>query len=213
MLWISFLLNCLIVAMVAFSAYAMFTNFNFMSEEGAFQSEGFKMFRFYTIDSNVLMGFCSLIMAIAEGRVLLGYTAELSSAVYTIKLMGTSTVMLTFLVTAFFLVPQFEHPIFLYVNSNLFFHGVVPIVALLSFVLFERGTGLSISATYIAVLPTILYAVFYVTQIYRHLDHGKVDPAYDFYNFTFGKKEILPIVAVIVVLIAYAIGAVIWLLN
>ncbi len=210
---LSLIINIAIVIMVAFSLYAMYVGFNFMGKRGAMEAMGSEMFRYFTIDSNILMGICSLIMAIAELMVALGCLNEMPSLIYIIKLMGTSAVMLTLLVTTFFLAPQFKNPIILFYNSNLFFHAIVPILAFVSFVFLEKGTDLPLSSTIIGALPTMAYAVYYVKGIYRHLKDGKVDKHYDFYNFTGGKKEMTPIAAVVVITIAYLISILIWFLN
>lgn len=213
MLFVSFVINCLIVIMVAFSLYAMYTGWNFMGEKGAMEAMGKEMFRFFTIDSNILMGICSLVMAIGQGCVLFGVSAEVNTIYYVFKYMGTSAVMLTFLVTTFFLVPQFKNPIILFYNSNLFFHLVVPLLSLLSFIILERTKLIPFKLTLFGVLPTMIYAIYYVTEIYRHIVDGKVDKHYDFYNFTNGKKEMTPIAAIVVVTISYLIGLLIWFLN
>lgn len=209
---LSFIINCLIVIMVSISLYAMYTGWNFMGEKGAMEAMGNEMFRYFTIDSNILMGVCSLIMAIFEAMVLTGRMNILPEYVYIIKLMGTSAVMLTFLVTAFFLVPQFEKPIVLYYNSNLFFHAVVPVLALISFVFMENAS-LGFMSTVYGVLPTVIYAIYYVNGILKHLDNGEVDKHYDFYNFTGGKKEMTGIAAMVVITIAYLISVLVWFLN
>lgn len=210
---ISFVLNCLIVAMVAFALYAMFSGWDFMRKENALSSIGLDIFRFFTIDSNVLMGICALVVAIAQLQVLTGKASEVSTIIYAIKLMGTSAVMLTFLVTVFFLVPQFEKPMILFYNSNLFFHLVVPLVSLLSFVLFEREANLPLSYSLLGALPTVIYAIYYISSIFKHLKNGQVDRKYDFYNFLNGKKEAAPIAASIVILISYLISLLIWFMN
>ena len=210
---LSLIINVAIVIMVAFSLYAMYVGFNFMGKKGEMEALGNEMFRYFTIDSNILMGICSLVMAIAETMVILGYSNELSPVIYTVKLMGTSAVMLTLLVTTFFLVPQFKNPIVLFYNSNLFFHAVVPILAFVSFVFVENGINLPLSSSIIGALPTMIYAVYYVEEIYRHLDNGRVDKYYDFYNFTGGKKEMIPVSATVVIVISYLISLMVWFLN
>lgn len=210
---LSLIINIAIVVMVVFSLYAMYIGFNFMGKRGAMEAMGSEMFRYFTIDSNILMGICSLVMAVAELMVILGYSNELSSVIYIIKLMGTSAVMLTLLVTTFFLVPQFKNPIILFYNSNLFFHAIVPILALVSFVFVENGIDLPLSSSIVGALPTMVYAMYYVGEIYRHLNNGKVDKYYDFYNFTGGKKEMIPVSATVVIVISYLISLILWFLN
>lgn len=211
--YISFAINICIVLLVLFSVITMFLGIDFMKKEGTLEVKGIEMFRFFTIDSNVLMGISSLIMVVAQLSVFLGYKNDIANYVYIIKLMGTSAVMLTFLVTIFFLIPQYKNPLVLFYNSNLFFHLIIPILAFISFVFFEKTKSISLINTLFGVLPTFLYAIYYITEIYRHLDNGKVSRYYDFYNFTFGNIKLMPISGTIVLLISYLISLLLWLFN
>lgn len=210
---ISFILNCLIVFMVLFSFAAMFCGWNFMGKTGELESTGLSMFRFFTIDSNVLVGVCSIFMACAELRVLVGTTAELETWVYVIKLMGSSAVMLTLMVTIFFLAPNEEKPMALFYNSNLFFHLVVPIVAGISFAFAERTDSLSFGYAIFGAIPTFLYAFFYLINVVTHLTEGKPDRKHDFYNFLDGKTARIPAVIVVILSVSYGLSVLLWWLN
>lgn len=211
--YISFAINICIVLLVLFSVITMFLGIDFMKKEGTLEVKGIEMFRFFTIDSNVLMGISSLIMVVAQLSVFLGYKNDIANYVYIIKLMGTSAVMLTFLVTVFFLIPQYKNPMVLFYNSNLFFHLIIPILAFISFVFFEKTESISLINTLFGVLPTFLYAIYYIEEIYKHLDNGKVSQYYDFYNFTFGNIKLMPISGIIVLIISYLISLLLWLFN
>lgn len=213
MISVSLIINISIFLLVLFSVITMYCGIDFMKKEGVLEVQGKEMFRFFTIDSNVLMGLCSLIMAFYEFLFLTGKIEILPTFIFTIKLMGTSAVMLTFLVTIFFLVPQYKNPKVLFYNSNFFFHLIVPILACISFVFFEKTNTIHFVYTLYGILPTFIYAIYYVIEIYCHLDHGKVSKHYDFYNFTFGNIKLMPISASVVLLISYLITLSLWILN
>jgi len=210
---ISFILNCLIFILVLFSLIAMFFDWNFMGIKGNLERPGMGMFCYFTIDSNVFAGICCFIMAIAELRVLTGRSAALSSCIYTLKLMGSSAVLLTFLVTFCFLMPQFKNPLSLLYNSNLFFHMIVPLLAGLSFVFLESPSNLPWKASLLGTIPTFFYAAYYMYNVFTHLQDGKPDKHYDFYNFLGGDLRRTPVVLIVILLVSYLLSLLLWFTN
>ena len=100
---ISILLNLLIVIFTIFASIVMFTGFAFMSSSFVLESSSISMFRFFTVDSNILMGIASLIFIFYEICLLKGKIKEIPKALYIFKLMATSGVALTFFVVFFYL--------------------------------------------------------------------------------------------------------------
>lgn len=207
---ISFLLNCAIVLMAAFSFIAMFIGWDFMGKKGQLEAPGVEMFKYFTIDSNVLMGVCSLIVLCAQIPVLLGKATALAPLFYGIKLMGTSAVMLTLLVTVGFLTPKSHHPEKLYYNSNFFFHLVIPITAAISFMCTEHADTLPATAALVGIVPTAVYEIYYIWNVMTHLKDGEVDRDYDFYNFLGGNKNLAAIAAIIILVISFGISLLLW---
>ena len=212
-LWISFILNCAVAFMVIFALAAGLAGWNFMGVEGSMDEPGLSLFKYFTVLSNILAGICCIGAAAGELLFLTGVSEKLSPVLYVLKFIGSSAVTLTLMVTAFFLRPQFENPASLYYNGNLFFHLIVPVVSDLSFIFFERHAPISFPETLLGPLPTVLYTVFYTTRVFRHLDNGRVDKNYDFYNFLNGKKEAAPAVIPIIISISYLLGLLLWWFN
>lgn len=210
---ISLILNLLIVLMVSFASVAMFVGWHFMGRVSDLRDEGFKMFRFFTIDSNIVMGICSLIVTYGEYEVLAGKKEILSPIYYVIALIGTSAVTLTFIVTVFFLAPQWKKPIVLFYNSNFFYHLCVPIVSIITFIFFEKTKEIPLNSVILGVLPVTIYGIYYVINVFTHLDNGKVSKKYDFYNFVNGKKEVAGIAAIVILVVSYLISWLLWLVN
>ena len=101
--------------------------------------QNFGMLRFFTVESNILMGIAALIFAINEIKVISGKTKEISTRNYILKLMSTTAVGLTFFVVFAYLGPIATTGVSsLLMNSNLFFHLIIPVLSILNFVLFER---------------------------------------------------------------------------
>ena len=191
----------------------MFTGFQFMSNMEIFSNIGIEAFRYYTVDTNVLVGISSLIMIIYEILFLRNKIKEIPKYVYVLKYIGVVGVMLTFIVTAFYLSPMYGKDfILLYMNTNLFFHLVVPLLSLYSYIKYEKNK-LEYKYTFITLSSVIIYAIFYITNILLHLENGKVVKEYDWYGFVIGGIYSLIIGPIIILLISYLISYIIYKLN
>ncbi len=172
--------------------------------------------RYYTVDSNILMGLAALAAAIEQGQILKGQRSGLSLGCHLLYQAGTVSVTLTMLVTAFFLGPTIGRVygfFSLYQNSNFFLHLVNPLAALVVFLLFQKTARLRFSHTLFSVLPTLLYAIFYVAVTLRHIKAGTIEPGYDWYGFfAFGINS-WPLVVFVILLITWGISLVLWRLN
>ena len=69
---ISLIINIIIVLFTVSSAIMMFTGFKFMPGKDILEISKIEMFKFYTVDSNLLMGLVSLIFLIDEIKLLKG---------------------------------------------------------------------------------------------------------------------------------------------
>ena len=212
---ISLVINIIITILTIFASIAMFTGFKFMSGyDIVLQSTGIYMLRFFTVESNMFMGIVSLIFAIDEISVLKGKKKEISAKKYILKLMATVAVSLTFFVVFTYLGPIAEHGLSsLLMNSNLFFHLIIPILSILTFVLFERTDKLKFRYTFYGIVPSLLYGVYYLINILVHMENGKVSPIYDWYWFVQNGIWTAVIVAPMLQLITYVISLIIWKLN
>ena len=66
-------------------------------------STKFENFKFYTIDSNILLCLSSLLLAIYEYKLLKKKIKVIPKNIYIFKMVGVSAISLTFIVTLFFL--------------------------------------------------------------------------------------------------------------
>ena len=134
---ISLILNMLIVILVTIGFTFMFIGFKFMPGDTLLETTRLEVFKFYTVDSNILIGIISLILVIYEIKLLNGYIDKIPNFIYILKLIGTAGITLTFATTAIFLVPQYGFYA-MYNNSNLFFHLMVPILSIVSYIVYEK---------------------------------------------------------------------------
>ena len=153
---LSAVLNALIAV---FTAVGLVVMFAVNAPKGALSAYGFANFKYYTVLSNVICG--------AVGAVYLrtGKNAEkLPAALTAAKLMAAAAVTLTFLTIAVFLGPIYGHE-HMYHGANLLFHLVVPVLAILDFILLDTGGRIPFRYAVYSVLPTILYGVCYAVNL------------------------------------------------
>ena len=211
---ISLAMNILIAALTIMTAVFMFTGFKFMSEETLLESTKLGMFKFFTVDSNLFMGIVAMVFAINQILVLKGKKKGISKTLYIVKPMATSAVALTFVVVFGYL--GFFVPggiVALLKNSNLFFHLIIPVLSILTFVLFERCNLLKFKDAIWGVLPAALYSIFYITNVFLHIEDGKVAIAYDFYMFVQGGLWQAAIVLPLMFGLTYGLSILLWLGN
>ncbi|MEE3343415.1 MAG: hypothetical protein VZS44_04940 [Bacilli bacterium] len=210
---ISLVLNILILIMVVLATIFMVTGFRFMSNTKVLAATGFTPLKFYTVDSNILVGLASLLLIIYEYLLLKGKIKKIPKYVYIFKYISTVAVSLTFLVTLLYLSPLYGSKfLFLYQNSNLFFHLLVPLFSFISYIYYEK-IEIEYKYTYYGVSTMILYGIYYVINILIHMKNGKVLPKYDWYGFVYGGLFSIFIAFLVMIIITYIISLVIYKLN
>lgn len=201
---ISMVFNLIIFILVVIASIMMFTGFRFMGDDIVLESTKLGMFRFFTVDSNMFAGIISLIYFIYEIKILKGKIKTIPSNLYILKFMATTAVMLTFITVICYLGPISKGGIIsMLKNSNLFFHLIVPVLCLISFTIFEKTDKPKIIY---GVIPTLLYEIFYITNLIIHAENGKVSPLYDWYWFAQGGLWQIVIVGPLMIIISYIIS-------
>ena len=138
-----------------------------------------QMFIFYTEDSNILSAcICAMV---AVGQLVCIFTGrELPRWLHTLKYIATCCLTLTFLTVVFVLGPMYEDGngwyIMLFTGSMLYHHFLNPVVAMVSFLLFEREPRLPLVSVPLALVPTIVYGVY---DLWGNIT-GRIDGPYPF---------------------------------
>ena len=212
---ISIVLNIINTLMVIFACYVMFSGFKFMQgRDLVLQSSKVGMFKFFTVDSNLFMSIIALIFAVKEIRLLKGKVKEIPTLYYILKLMATTSVTLTFVVVFAYLGPIAKYGIgSLLMNANLFLHLIIPLLSIFTFIFFEKTNLLKVKDLFLAVVPTIIYGIYYILNILIHMDEGKVSPIYDWYYFVQNGVWTAVIVVPVIFTISYIISLILWKLN
>ena len=204
--YISTVLNLVIFILMVFGAIVMFTGFKFMhGEEVALETTKLGILKFFTFQSNVFMGIVALLFAITKIR---------STALYVWKLIATGAVTLTFLIVFGDFWLALKIPIMsMLQNGNLIYPLVIPVLSILTFVFFERTERIKFRYTFLGMIPTFVYAIFYAIVVFTHMENGVVPKEYDWYGFT--NAGIYAGIAVIpaMLILSYIICFLLWLAN
>lgn len=212
---ISILLNIIIVVFTIFASIVMFTGFKFMhGAEPVLESTKFGAFRFFTVDSNAFMGIASFAFMIEEIKLLKGINKSINKKMYILKLMATTAVTITFLTVFLYLGPISKDGIpSMIQNSNLFFHLIIPVLSIITFVFFEKTNTISFKNTLFGIIPTLIYELYYLINILIHMENGKVSPLYDWYWFLQNGVWTAIIVAPFMLIVSYLVSIVLWKIN
>lgn len=125
-------------------------------------------FHFFTVQSNALCAVSALLMCcFPQAR-----------WAWTLKYVGTAAVTVTMLTVLVFLGPMVGYKRLLS-GSDLFMHLIVPVLALISFCVFERR-GLSFGKAMLGMIPVILYGALYGWKVLLAPEGRRWE---DFYGF------------------------------
>lgn len=212
---ISLCINIMITILTIIATIIMITGFKFMTGvEPVLESTKIGVFKFFTVDSNLFAGIISFIFILNEISIIKGEKKEISDKLYILKLMATTAVSLTFIVVFVYLGNIAENGLIsLLLNSNLFFHLIIPLLNIIDFIFFIKKDNITYKYAFYGLIPTLLYAVFYTTNVIIHIENGRVSPKYDWYWFVQNGLWTMVIVAPTILLITYIISLILLLLN
>lgn len=145
----------------------------FLRKDGRWDREKVrKTFRFFTCQSNVLCAFTALLTAVSQ------LAGGIPEWIWILKYIGTSAVSVTMMTVLLFLGPAYSYKELLK-GPDFFMHLLTPLLALLSFCVFEkRGMRFSLALT--GLLPVVLYGPLYLYKILYAPEGKRWD---DFYGF------------------------------
>ena len=179
---------------------------------------GPKTFRMFTTQSNIIAGIVATIIVVFDILILLKKRNEIPNWLKILKMIATTGVTLTFLVVVFYLgfvaVAQGYSYFILFRNTNIFFHFLTPVSAIISFILFEGTNEINFKFTFLNLIHMIGYSIFYTINVFTHLTKdGNVQRKYDWYYFVLGEKWTFGFVALAVIIVTYGIGFMLWWSN
>lgn len=199
------------VFIAAFTAVAMFmTLTGWMNPASTLMTRGVANLKFFTVLSNLFSGIVSVAFAVALVRVR-GDFERLSPALKHLKLMAVTAVTVTFLtvVVLFCIIFGLRH---MFGGANLWFHLVLPLVAIIEYAFVDGPIAPSPLKSGLATLPVIVYGIGYYANILIN-GIGEWPHTNDFYGFMSWGYEGAPIVALVMVVGTWLIALVLRALN
>ena len=174
-------LNIIIFALVVFGCVLSFAEIQFFPTKA--YDHGYRILKFFTMQSNLLAGITSLVYIIYLIREV-KTKRKIPLYVHILRYIATIDLVITFLVVALFLGFIAEDGYFsMYLNSNFLFHFLVPVLTIISFVIFEKKPILRFRDTFLGLTHLFAYAVFYMINVFVHLKDGVVEIEHDWYAF------------------------------
>jgi len=201
---LTIILNCIIAIDVALVAA---TRIVLGAGEGQLGTYiiGLGYFKPYTMDSNILAGIVALLIVIHSIKNKRGDGKKMPRWLMRAYLMGTTCLVLTFLVAAAFFAPMEvisgRSYLIMFTGDMFFCHFINPLLATVSLIVLLRDSSFSAVDRFLGIIPTIVYSIVYfvMVAVLKWWD--------DFYNFTFGGRYyLIPVVAVVIYGIAYLIS-------
>ena len=151
---LAIILNILIVILVVVGTVVMLQP-RHGANGAVLASRGWRNLRYFTVLSNEFCGIISLSWLIVEIR------GKVFPPI--LKLMSVAAVGLTFVMVTFFLAPL-NPGRNLYQGANLWFHLIVPVAAMIEFIVLDAHI-LPVKKTLITALPSLLYGLGYLINI------------------------------------------------
>ncbi len=149
--------------------------------EGILTSFGWSNLKYYTVDSNLLLGLvCLAELCLAAAR-RAGRIGRVPPWIDTLYYIAATAVSLTFVVVGVYFGPFVGYAP-LYREANLFFHLLIPALAIVSFCALRRRF-IPMRETALALIPSVLYGLYYTIVLLRY---GVQFPVTDWYGFATG---------------------------
>ena len=169
-----------------------------------FRMYGWGYLKAYTNLSNLLAGIAAAFVLFFELQNL-GKAEKCPRSVFILQYSAAVSVGLTFLIVVCFLGPMFAVQglgyFTMFSGEMIFFHLLNPLLCGVDFVLLQKQHILTRKDNFLALLPTLLYSLVYLTMV---VFVGTWD---DFYNFTLGGHYALsPLCMLVIYTITYGIA-------
>lgn len=202
-----YIVNIVIVVLVL-AAWAIMA---FFGKEGTLASRGVGSLKYFTVLSNILEGAASAALVVSLSRVRRGRAEHVPHGIFLMKFVAAAAVSVTFLVVAVFFGPWvgYSH---LYNGANLWFHLVIPVLAVCEFVFLDRFDTVSRRETLWTMLPPLIYGCCYAANVIVN-GPGAEPNVNDFYGFVYWGLPVGFGIFAVILLISWGAGSLMRLGN
>ena len=201
----SFIANLLVFLLVVTGTIVMFT-----LGSAALAGKGFTVFKYFTFQSNIFMGAIAFIYAYYQLLILKNKVDKIPHLLQVMNLVAVAAVSLTFVVVILVLSPVYGFPL-MFNNANLFFHGIVPVLAMLNYMFLEKECRVSFKETFFTAIPCAIYGIVYFIAVASLNGYGNIN--IDFYMFGAQGPYMGILYYFVVVSVALALGMMLYFVN
>ena len=177
---------------------------------GALADNSLSVFKYFTFQSNIFVGMVSIVYAYYQFLIIRQKKEKIPHVLAVFNHVGVTAVALTFIIVIAFLAPGYGFDK-MYNNANLFFHLLVPLVAMVNYIVFTKNEPYHLVQTLFTAIPSLAYGIIYFIVVASLNGYG--DLKIDFYGFGKDGPLMGAVNFLIVVSIAYLIGLGLYMLN
>lgn len=199
------------VCILIFVSMMMWINFrsDFVHDDAWFGFTGWLSLRFFTVLSNLFLAITSIFIIVFDVKNIVNNKYDIPKWAIILKFTSTVATTVTLMTVLLLLAPLWEVNgdgyFTLFARNNFFMHFVNPVLGIITLIFFERNEKFKLRHVFFGLIPTFLYSIVYITLVC-------VGVWPDFYNFTFGGYMwITPISAVVMYMLTFVYGYLIWL--
>ncbi|MBP5416559.1 MAG: hypothetical protein J6Y58_03440 [Clostridiales bacterium] len=189
--------NIVIIILVVIGTYMTMT---YRSAWMEFQMRGIMCLRYFTVESNIFAGIVALIALFYQGK-----------ATKILKLMSATATGLTFSVVALFLGPVYGYHR-MYKNANLYFHLIVPLIAMVDYILLTDAPK-KLKWKIMSAMLTVIYGFGYILNILINGKGGRYPNNNDFYFFLRWGWGVAILIFTVIILLSFGIACLLSWLN
>ena len=168
---VSLLINLVTAILIITCIVTFFYKISYFSELDLFvklkynnlKVKGTNVFRYFTIDSNILATIACLVLVVENFLVIIRKKDHVSSWAITLKYVAAVALGVTFITSLAYLVPTagFAKA---FAGRNLILHLITPFLVISSFLYIEKGE-ISFFHSFMSILPTFFYGIVYMIMV------------------------------------------------
>ena len=179
----------------------------FFWRDGTLGGDGWSDLKYFTVESNLLVGIVAVVWLVF--RLVKGEGA-IPKWLTLLKFLSSAAVFVTFTVVVLFLGPLYGYGR-MYYGSNLFFHLLIPLAAILEYVFF--GEEVSFRESFFAVAPPVLYGIGYLSNCLVNGIGSWETTMNDWYSFLNWGYPVGIVIFFVIAAVAWGLGCALRALN